>query len=161
MRSKKVLILILLLMGFVISEFSDLNPTYSRYKKDIDVNVTTTSADMICDAEIDNPGTYISTDGWVYFKVIVKNYNASNEISKIPVQYNLTISNQNGSNALYRYLDAAGNSNEFINTFTTRNYKFSANTKQSQVINVEVRTDSMESENVGFKVDLNCYQVDK
>ena len=116
---------------------------------------------MICDATIDNPGTYISNDGWAYFKVIVKNYDTSGNITKVPIQYNLTVSNQTGSTALYRYLDAAGNSNSFINTFTTRNYTFTTGSQQSQVINIEVRTDSMTSEDVDFAVDLNCYQIQK
>ena len=89
------------------------------------------------------------------------NYDNNDNITKVPVQYNLSISNQQTSKALYRYLDASGNSNNFVDTFTTRNYTFSTDAKQSQVINVEVRTDSMTSENVDFKLDLNCYQISK
>ena len=158
---KARLLIILVVLVLALFCYTGLNPTYSRYKKDIDVNVTTTSADMICDATIDNPGTYISNDGWAYFKVIVKNYDTSGNITKVPIQYNLTVSNQIGSTALYRYLDAAGNSNSFINTFTTRNYTFTTGSQQSQVINIEVRTDSMTSEDVDFAVDLNCYQIQK
>ena len=158
---KARLLIILVVLVLALFCYTGLNQTYSRYKKDIDINVTTTSADMICDAEIDNPGTYISNDGWAYFKVIVKNYDTSGNITKVPIQYNLTVSNQTGSTALYRYLDAAGNSNNFINTFTTRNYTFTTGSQQSQVINIEVRTDSMTSEDVDFAVDLNCYQIQK
>ena len=158
---KARLLIILVVLVLALFCYAGLNPTYSRYKKDIDVNITTTSANMICDATIDNPGTYISNDGWVYFKVIVKNYNTSGTITQIPIQYNLTVSNQTGSNAVYRYLDGAGNSNNFEGTFTTRNYSFTTGTQQSQVINVEVKTDSMTSEDVDFKVDLNCFQVQK
>ena len=100
---KARLLIILVVLVLALFCYTGLNQTYSRYKKDIDVNVTTTSADMICDATIDNPGTYISNDGWAYFKVIVKNYDTSGNITKVPIQYNLTVSNQTGSTALYRY----------------------------------------------------------
>ena len=159
---KKVrLLIILVVMVLALFCYYEFDKTYSRYRKDIDVSVTTTSADIICDATIDNPGTYISNDGWAYFKVIVKNYDTSGNITKVPVQYNLTISNQAGSNALYRYLDAAGTSNSFISTFTTGNYTFTTDSEQSQVIDIEVKTNSTISENVDFEVDLNCYQIQK
>ena len=156
---KRRILLLILATLFLI--FINVRETYSEYKKDMDVKINSTAADFICDAEIDNPGTYISNEGWAYFKVIIKNYDEEDNITKVPVQYNLSISNQQTSKALYRYLDASGNSNSFVDTFTTRNYTFSTESKQSQVINVEVRTDSMTSENVDFKVDLNCYQISK
>lgn len=158
---RKLILLSLVVAIFALIGVPNLTKTYSRYNKNVNVSVTTTSADMICDATIDNPGTYISNDGWAYFKVIVKNYDTSGNITKVPIQYNLTVSNQTGSTALYRYLDAAGNSNTFASTFTTRNYIFQPGGQQSQVINIEVRTDSMTSEDVDFAVDLNCYQVAK
>ena len=160
MKKIKIFILSFILVAFVFVSYVP-DKTFSRYTKNGGVNITTTSANMICDATIDNPGTYISNDGWAYFKVIVKNYNTSGTITQVPMQYNLTISNQTGSNAVYRYLDGAGKSNNFEGTFTTRNYSFTTGTQQSQVINVEVKTDSMTSEDVDFKVDLNCFQVQK
>lgn len=160
MKKIKIFILSFILVAFVFVSYVP-DKTFSRYTKNGGVNITTTSANMICDATIDNPGTYISNDGWAYFKVIVKNYNTIGTITQVPMQYNLTISNQTGSNAVYRYLDGAGNSNNFEGTFTTRNYSFTTGTQQSQVINVEVKTDSMTSEDVDFKVDLNCFQVQK
>ena len=158
---KKVLLLFFVVAIFVLFNYISFNQTFSRYKKEINVNVTTTSADMICDATIDNPGTYISNDGWAYFKVIVKNYNTSGNITKVPIQYTLTVSNQTGSTALYRYLDASGNLSNFSSIITTGNYVFQSGTQQSQSINIEVRTDSTTSEDVDFVVDLNCYQVPK
>ena len=156
----KKITLILVLVAFIfVSYIPDI--TFSRYTKSHSVNITTTSADIICDATIDNPGTYISNDGWAYFKVIVKNYNTSGNITPLPIQYNLTVSNQSGSSAVYRYLDASGNMNNFESTFTTRNYTFTTGSRQSQIINIEVKTDSMTSEDVDFLVDLNCYQVQK
>lgn len=158
---KKVLLLFLVVAIFALIGVPNITKTYSRYNKNVNVNVSTTSAKMICDATIDNPGTYISNDGWAYFKVIVKNYDTSGNITQVPIQYNLTVSNQAGSTALYRYLDASGNSNTFSSSFTTRNYIFQPGSQQTQTINIEVRTDSMTSEDVDFNVDLNCYQVAK
>ena len=160
MKKIKIIALSFILVAFVFISYIP-DKTFSRYTKNGSVNITTTSADMICDATIDNPGTYISNDGWAYFKVTIKNYNTSGDITEVPIQYNLTVSNQTGSSAVYRYLDASGNSNKFESTYTTRNYAFTTGTQQSQVINVEVKTDSMTSENVDFKVDLNCFQVQK
>ena len=160
MKKIKIIALSFILVAFVFISYIP-DKTFSRYTKNGSVNITTTSADMICDATIDNPGTYISNDGWAYFKVTIKNYNTSGDITEVPIQYNLTVSNQTGSSAVYRYLDASGNSNNFESTFTTRNYAFTTGTQQSQVINIEVKTDSMTSENVDFKVDLNCFQVQK
>lgn len=160
MKKIKIFVLSFILIAFVfISCVPD--KTFSRYTKNGNVNITTTSADMICDASIDNPGTYISNNGFAYFKVTIKNYNTSGDITEVPIQYNLTVSNQTDSSAVYRYLDTSGNSNDFESTFTTKNYAFKIGTKQSQVINVEVKTDSTESEEVDFKVDLNCFQAHK
>ena len=158
---KKFRLFMVVVTIMVLFSCLNFNQSYAKYQNDIDVNVTTTTADMICDATVDNPGTYISSDGWAYFKVTVKNYDTSGNVTKVPIQYNLTVSNQNGSTAYYRYLDASGNSNSFANTFTTRNYTFAPNTQQSQVINIEVRTDSAMSEDVDFAVDVNCYQTQK
>ena len=89
---KKVLLLFLVVAIFALIGVPNITKTYSRYNKNVNVNVSTTSAKMICDATIDNPGTYISNDGWAYFKVIVKNYDTSGNITQVPIQYNLTVS---------------------------------------------------------------------
>ena len=158
MKKNKIFVLSFILVAFVFVSYIP-DKTFSRYTKNGSVNITTTSADMICDVIVDNPGTYISNDGWAYFKLIVKNYDTNNNITKVPIQYNLTVSNQTGSSAEYRYLDGSGYSNSFTNTFTTRNYTFTPGTQQTQIINVEVKTNSMSSEDVDFAVDLNCYQI--
>jgi len=155
----KVMLLFLVVTVFALIGIPSLTKTYSRYNKQVNVNVSGTSADIKCDATIDNPGTYISDNGYAYFRIIVKNYDTNENITTVPIQYNLTVSNQEGSTATYRYLDAAGNSNEFASTFTTRNYTFQNVAQQSQVINIEVKTDSATSEDVDFTVDLNCYQM--
>lgn len=149
------------LLGILIIMFISIigKDTYSKYKASFTVNVNTTSAEMICDAEVDNPGTYFSTDGWAYFKIIVKNYDSNNNITKVPIQYRVKVSNKNGSNAYYKYFDQYGNTNDFVEQFTTRNYKFSESAMQSHVINVEVKTDSLNSESVGFNVDVDCFQI--
>lgn len=159
---KKVIAILSMIMILTIAFFVGFtHNTYSNYRKNINVDISTDSADLICDADIDNTGTYISNDGWAYFKVIIKNYDSNNNISQVPIQYNLNVTNQSGSFAVYRYLDASGNSSGFLSDLTTRNYKFSADSKQNQTINIEVKTDSMERENVDFKVNLKCYQIEK
>lgn len=155
---KKRNVLLILAVFFVLFGSSAFNQTYSRYIKNVSVNVSTTSSDIICDATIDNPGTYISDDGWAYFKVIVKNYDTNNNITKLPVQYYLNVYNQEGYSATYRYLDELGYTNEFGSNIVTKNYHFEPNTQDSHVINIEVKTSSLTSENVNFIVDLICSQ---
>lgn len=161
MKYKMFIILSVFVILIFVSTNTLSNNTYSNYKKEFNIDINSHSANLICDAKIDNPGTYISKDGWAYFKVVVKNYDSNDNISKVPIKYNVTITNENDSNAVYRYLDENGNSNDFASTIITHDYIFSANTKQNQVINIEVKTDSMKSEEVDFKVDVNCYQTEK
>lgn len=162
MKKKFLELIAILLVVTISSSLTIYHKTYSKYKKKIDVEVNTNTANLICDAEIDNPGTYISTDGWAYFKVIVKNYDANKKVSQSPIQYKVNVTNKDGSSAVFRYLDEGGYSNDtFVSDLTTKNYKFSADEAQDQEINIEVKTDSMASEKVDFKVSVDCYQSEK
>ena len=82
---KRRILLLILATLFLI--FISIRETYSEYKEDMNIKINSTAADFICDAEIDNPGTYISNEGWAYFKVIIKNYDNNDNITKVPVQY--------------------------------------------------------------------------
>ena len=99
------------------------NRTYSNYKKGITVNISDTTGGLICNADLDNPGTYVSEDGWAYFIINVKNYDNNDVVSGVPVEYYLDITNSSGSNALYRY-STVGDIGSFSNSITTNNYQF-------------------------------------
>lgn len=161
MKIKTLVILSIFIIIAFISINSFSTSTYSNYKKEFNVDVNTHSEDIICNVEIDNPNTYISKDGWAYFKVIVKNYDEDNNITKVPIKYNVAVTNEKESNASYRYLDSFGNKNDFSKELITQDYTFKADEKKEQTINIEVKTNSMKSEQVNFKVDVNCYQTEK
>ena len=46
----------------------------------------------------------------------------------------------------------------FENIAITRNYNFGISKKESQTIRIEVKTDSIDSENVAYNVEVSCYQ---
>lgn len=159
MKRKRLITASILLVFAIIPTLIYVNVSYSKYKKGVNITTSTTTAELICDATLDNPGTYVSDKGFAYFKVIVKNYDTSNNITKVPMEYNLNITNQDGSDALYRYHDANSNTGGFLASVTTGNYLFSTSSKQSQEFIVEVRTDSTSIEEVDFSVNLSCYQI--
>ena len=134
--------------------------TYSKFKKGININITDTTGKLVCDATLDNPGTYVSDDGWAYFKVIVKNYDSNDVITDVPVEYYLDIKNSNGSNALYR-VTTADETSIFMSPLTTSNYLFAAGEKQTNEFIIEVKTGAEDAEDVDFDVDLTCRQVSK
>lgn len=132
--------------------------TYSNYKKGIVVNITDTTGGLICDASLDNPGTYVSDDGWAYFIVTAKNYDINNNVSDVPVEYNLNITNAEGSNALYK-VSTESDIGIFASSVTTNNYQFTNNSMQTRNFIVEVKTNGQEAEDVDFNINFNCYQI--
>ena len=147
-----ILVIVIVLVTFLQDN------TYSKYKKGITVNVNDTTGGLICDATLDNPGTYVSDDGWAYFIVTAKNYDTNDVVSDVPIEFNLDITNADGSSALYRY-STGEDVGTFASSVTTNNYEFAAKTKQSRNFMVEVKTDGSSAEDVDFKVDLNCSQI--
>ena len=150
-----IVIAIVMLVNFLEDK------TYAKYKKGINVNINDTTGKLVCDATLDNPGTYVSDDGWAYFKVIVKNYNTvddNNVVTDVPVEYYLDITNANSSYALYRvtYNNTTGS---FGSNISTTHTTFAPGVAQTHEYIVEVKTTSQSAEDVDFNVDLNCYQV--
>ena len=131
--------------------------SYSNYKKGMNVNINNKTGKLLCDATLDNPGNYVSADGWAYFKITAVNYD-SNNVSDVPVEFNLNIRNATGSSATYR-VSTGSDVGTFGNNITTSNYQFEANTRQSRDFIIEVKTNSQNAEDIDFNVDFNCYQV--
>lgn len=132
--------------------------TYSNYKKGINVNIFDTTGGLICDASLDNPGTYVSDDGWSYFILTVRNYDNNGTVSDVPVEYSLDITNATGSNALYRY-STGSDVGTFANSVTTNRYQFTPGSMQTRDFIVEVKTNGQDAEDVDFNINLNCYQI--
>ena len=137
------------------------NKTYSKYKKGININIQDKTGSLVCDASLDNPGTYVSDDGWAYFIVTVKNYDSDDKVSEVPVEYNINVKNATGSNATYRYSTDGSETSNFSDNLITNNYNFTTNSKQTRDIIVEVKTSSTYSEDIDFDIDVNCYQSTK
>ena len=133
--------------------------SYSNYKKKVNININDKTGNLVCDASLDNPGTYVSDDGWAYFKVTIKNFN-NEKITEVPLEYNLNITSVNNSNAYYRY-SIDNYTSEFSPSIITNNYQLPAGTEQTKEIIVEVKTDSNNSSDIDFNVDVNCYQTTK
>ena len=132
--------------------------TYSNYKRGISVNILDTTGGLVCDATLDNPGTYVSDDGWAYFIITARNYDGDNNISDVPAAYSLDITNATGSNALYRV--STGNEvGLFSSSVTTNTYQFVGGTQQTKDFIVEVKTEGQDAEDVNFNISLNCYQI--
>ena len=151
--------LVIVIVMFVTILSNSFEKTYSNYKKNVNININDTTGNLVCDATLDNPGTYVSDDGWAYFRIIIKNYN-SEKISEVPVEYNVNITSTNNANAYYRY-SIDDYTSEFASSILTNNYQLAADSQQTKEIIVEVKTDSKASDNVGFNVDVNCYQTTK
>ena len=158
MKAGRILLGVLIVMLTVMLVQFLEDKTYSNYKRGINVNINDTTGKLVCDAELDNPGTYVSNDGWAYFKVIVKNYDTNDVITDVPVEYNLVVKNVNGSGALYR-VSTGSDVGTFGSTITTSNYQFTPGTKQTKEFIIEVKTEGQAAEDVDFDVDLNCYQI--
>lgn len=147
---------IVILVVMLVTYLQD--KTYSNYKKGIAVNITDTTGGLICDASLDNPGTYVSEDGWAYFVVTAKNYDSNNTISDVPLEYNLDITNAEGTNALYK-VSTGSDIGIFASSVTTNNYQFTNSSMQTRNFIVEVKTNGQYAEDVDFNINLNCYQI--
>lgn len=144
---------------FSITLVFSVSKSFANYTSNKEVYIESTSGNLICDVEIDNPGTYYSSSGYAYFRLIVKNYDANGNITEVPIRYTITVENQSGSLGYYKYLDESGySSDSFESTMTTRNYTFGTSAKEEQVINIEIKSDSDVSEQIDFLTKLYCVQ---
>lgn len=134
---------------------------YSRYMADVNMNAAATSGEMICDVEIDSDSSYIENN-IAYFKIIVSNALTS-KVSDTDVEYKLTISNKDGSNGLYYFVDSLGqvsdSNGEYHETLKTGTYTFNKE-RQEMVFKVYVKVPSNIRETVNFDVLVESVQKD-
>ena len=136
---------------FVVVSIFVAHETYSYYFRRMKVNVTSTSSDIKCDAEIQTvSSSEKSIYGYSEFKVVVKN-TESNALSGEPFTYTLTFENETGSDAIFGY------NNEF-----SQNLSITGNLTNDQVREngyiIQVKSNNGLSENIDYKVNLNCVQ---
>ena len=149
--------LLIIIVSFVTFLEDAFNGAYSKYKKDVSININDTTGKLVCDATLDNDDTYLSDAGYAYFKVIVKNFDTE-KTSQVPVEFNLNITNDTGSNAMYRY-SIDDYTSGFASSIITSNYQMAAGSQQTAEYIVEVKTEQNESSDVDFNIEVNCYQT--
>ncbi len=141
-------ILLVIMISFVV-----VKETYAYYVTNFNVNVSSTSSNLICDAVISNVTTAEKSKlGYSEFKVTVKNYNSSNNLTIEPFNYTLNIVNNNNSNGEFGY------DNNFNSNLELTGQMSNSTTEDNEYI-IQVKTPSGLSENVNYKVLLNCTQT--
>ena len=146
---RKYLIIVLL----VITLFTFIGAkTYSYYYGTVHITVSAQASNIICDAEIlEVPDSEKNIYGYSEFKVRVKNYDSSNNVTQEPFTYTLTIENSDASNGEFSSGYANFSSSLVVNGTMTR-----TRGENDHIIRVRTATGSIE--NVNYKVDLNCVQ---
>ena len=142
-------ILLVIMISFIV-----VKETYAYYVTNFNVNVSSTSSNVICDAVISNvTATEKSKLGYSEFKVTVKNYNSSNDLTTESFNYTLNIVNTNNSNGEFGY-----NNNNFNSSLELTGQMSNSTTEDNEYI-IQVKTPNGLSENVDYKVLLNCTQT--
>lgn len=144
-------------VAVVTITFIVMKTSYARYVSNMNINVTSTTGEMICDLEVDNNSYF--ENNIPYFIITIKNYNSNNEVTSTDIEYVLTITNETNSNGLFYYIDEDdGSTNgEYESSLTISNLTFDKN-KSSKRIKVFVKVQSSQHETVNFNVNLNAVQ---
>lgn len=163
-QKKRYVFLGIIICGlFVISAklLNVVKETYSRYRSDVDVAVQSTTGEMVCTLTVDTDETYIRNNT-AYFKIRVKNYK-EDVITATNVSYHLTITNEDGSNGTYYYIDSEGNTSsptgDYTSSITSQEFKFGTAAEERE-FTVYVKVPSNLREQVNFKVDLDAIQIE-
>ncbi|MBQ8132348.1 MAG: hypothetical protein IJ193_07650 [Bacilli bacterium] len=155
-KQKKILLIIELVLVFIL-----IPGTYALYKGLMNVNVTTVAGEMISDIEIDQKDSYIENNV-PYFYVTVKNYriNGNNTLlTATAFDYTLVISNKDGSNGKFSYVDENGNSSsEYASTLRIENCHLDQ-TMDSDRFKIYVTRDGNLRTQVDYKVQIEADQA--
>ena len=155
-KKKKILLVVEFVLIFLI-----IPGTWALYKGLINVNVTTIAGEMISDIEIDQKSSYIENNV-PYFYVIVKNYriNGNNTLlTATAFDYDLVISNKDGSNGKFSYVDKNGvSSNGYSSTLRIENCHLDAS-MDSDRFKIYVSRDGNLATQVDYKVQLDAVQA--
>lgn len=154
-QKKTVLVIIQLFLLFVL-----IPGTYALYKGLVNVNVTTVAGEMISDIEIDQRDSYIENNV-PYFYVTVKNYrqNGVNTLlTATAFDYTLIISNKDGSNGKFSYVDENGiSNNSYESTLRIENCHLDSS-MDSDRFKIYVSRDGNLRTQVDYKVQIEADQ---
>ncbi len=155
----KIFGIIMMIVGIMFITTGTIITTYARYSDNKAIQVKTTTGDINVSASLENTGNSFSSDGYAYFRIIIKNYDENNVLTKVPASCTLTVSSEE-EKGLYRYVDATGYGiDEFVSNFTTKEYKFDIDGETEQNIRIEVKNETGEQEILDMKAVVNCKQV--
>ncbi len=157
-RAKKIYVIGALLLAIITAT----TLSYALYQREVDVDVTTISGEMICDIEVDTNDNYIENNE-AYFYIYVKNFenrDGINYLSATDVDYTITIENTGSDQGLFRYVDEEGNSSEEgVETLTIEN-SIGNDEEMTKRIRIYVSGTNDLEQNVDFKVSLDAVQKD-
>lgn len=144
--------LIMLLLFIAVGLFAGYK-TYSYYVSKFNVTVKSEGSNIICDAEIESvPDSEKNIFGYSEFKVVVKNYDSSNNLTKEPFKYVLTFEGVNSPNVQFGY------NNLFPNNLSI-NGTLSNDANHENSYTIQVKSSNGLSENVNYKAKLKCTQI--
>ena len=143
--------IIFLLLIAVVGLFTGYK-TYSYFTTKFNVNVSSDGSNIICDAEIQSvPDSEKNIFGYSEFKVVVKNYDSSNNLTNEPFNYVLTFEGVNSPNAQFGY------NNEFPNDLSISG-TLSNIGQTDKSYTIQVKSSNGLSENINYKAKLKCTQ---
>ena len=115
---------------------------------------------VICEMTVDSNPNYVENN-IPYFRIKVTN-TKDGVVSSVPVRYQLTIQNEEGSNGLFYYIDSEGNTSssteEYLSSITSLEYTF--DTSEATIdFKVYVKASSGLKETVNVKINLEAIQA--
>lgn len=148
--NRKKIIFILLIATLIIIVGKE---TYSYYISRFNISINSTTSEVICDAEITEVSSSEKSKlGYSEFKVIVKNHDSSNNITKEPFNYTLNIENNGTTNGVFGY------NNSFNENLEITGHMLNNTSTETEYI-IQVKANSGLLETVNYKVKLNCIQT--
>lgn len=130
--------------------------TYSAFRMSHSGNVIANTSGLICEIALDTNSEY-KENNEAYFLINLQNYKDS-LTNDVEMGYTLTITNNSGSNGLFRYVDSDGvTNNEYVATLNIPEHTFGT-TQDTEIIKVYVKSNTNIEETVNFTVKLDAYQ---
>lgn len=118
------------------------------------------TGEVICEVTVDSNPNYVENN-IAYFRIKVTN-TKDNAVTGVPVKYQLTIQNEEGSNGLFYYIDSEGNTSsstgEYLSSITSLEYTFDTS-EATREFKVYVKVPSGLKETVNAKVNLEAIQA--
>ena len=157
-NNKKIIYLISTLIIFVT--IGIINVAYSKYGSNYELNVNTSSGEMLIDATIDDDETYLE-NGLRYFLLTVSNHK-DNKTTSTAIDYKITIKNQEeNTNGNFRYVNEEGNTSEELNSFQKEliiDKNSFTTTEDETTFKIYIMTDSGLTEEVKYEITLDAIQ---